>query len=151
MKTMKTSLAIIIAAFAINMAQAANYLTDFEAAKKKAKAEKKALLVKFTGSDWCRPCQTLDKNVFSKAAFKKSVAENYVVVVIDFPRKKKLPEAQAKANKALAKKYKVRGYPTVLLMNEKGKIFKNMGSYRGEDHKAYLKKLQSSAKAKAFR
>ena len=32
----------------------------------KAKAEKKNVLVEFTGSDWCPPCIAMRKNVFSK-------------------------------------------------------------------------------------
>ena len=38
---------------------------DFAAAKARAKAEKKDLLVDFTGSDWCGWCIKLDNEVFS--------------------------------------------------------------------------------------
>ncbi|HIX19757.1 MAG TPA: thioredoxin family protein, partial [Candidatus Akkermansia intestinigallinarum] len=34
----------------------AEWLTDLEAAKKQAAAENKAILVDFTGSDWCGYC-----------------------------------------------------------------------------------------------
>ena len=44
--------------------------TDFEAAKAKAKAEKKLLLVDFTGSDWCGWCIKLKQEVFDKETFK---------------------------------------------------------------------------------
>ncbi|HIX20459.1 MAG TPA: thioredoxin family protein, partial [Candidatus Akkermansia intestinigallinarum] len=45
------SLAAIVAP-----AFAAEWLTDLEAAKKQAAAENKAILVDFTGSDWCGYC-----------------------------------------------------------------------------------------------
>jgi len=64
MTMMKTSLFALLSLFAISVAHAGDYLTDLEAGKTKAAAEKKALLVKFTGSDWCPPCKALNKNVF---------------------------------------------------------------------------------------
>jgi thiol-disulfide isomerase/thioredoxin len=89
MKPLKASFFALIAAAAVGIANAGDYLTDFEAAKKKAEADKKPLLVKFTGSDWCPPCIKLNDEVFSKSSFKKAVEKDFVVVVLDFPRKKK--------------------------------------------------------------
>ena len=43
--------------------------TDVEAAVAQAKKENKAVLVEFTGSDWCPPCIMMRKNVFSKKEF----------------------------------------------------------------------------------
>jgi len=89
---------IILAIFSVAFpatAQAGDFLTDFDAGKKKAAAEKKCMLVKFTGSDWCLPCKNLDKQVFSKKAFKSEVEKDFVVVVLDYPRTKKLPAAQS--------------------------------------------------------
>src|SRR5689334_23913829 len=36
-----------------------NWLTDFNAAKERARTEKKLVLINFTGSDWCPPCMRL--------------------------------------------------------------------------------------------
>ncbi|MFT6178761.1 MAG: thioredoxin-related protein [Akkermansiaceae bacterium] len=150
MKTMKASIFALLAAFTVSAAHAGDYLTDFEAAKKKAVADKKPLLVKFTGSDWCPPCIKLQKEVFSKSSFKKAVEKDFVVVVLDYPRKKKLPKDQTAANKKVAKKYGLKSYPTVMLMDSKGKVFKSMSGYNGAGAKAYLKSVQDSLKAKKF-
>ena len=64
------------------------WLIDFEAAKKKAAAEKKDLLVDFTGSDWCGYCIKLSEEVFAHDAFKKGVADSCLLVEIDFPNDK---------------------------------------------------------------
>ena len=93
----------------------------------------------------------LNKEVFSKKDFKSGVEKDFVVVVLDFPRSKKLPKAEAAANKALAKKYKITAYPTVLLMDSSGKVFKQASGYRGGGVDSYLKGLQDSLKAKKFK
>lgn len=132
------------------MAQAGDFLTDFETAKKKAAKDNKPLLVKFTGSDWCPPCIKLDKEVFSKKDFKSAVEKDFVVVILDFPRKKELPAEQTKANKEVAKKYGLKSYPTVMLMDQKGKVFKSMSGYSGGGVEPYLKVLKDSLRARKF-
>lgn len=150
MTPLKTFVFAILSAVFAATAQAGDFLTDFEAGKKKAVAENKLLLVKFTGSDWCPPCIKLDKEVFSKKSFKSDVEKDFVVVVLDYPRKKKLPEAQTKANKEVAKKYGLRSYPTVMLMDSDGKVFKSMSGYGGGGVKPYLKALKTALKARKF-
>ncbi len=56
------------------------WMTDFEAAKVKAKAENKPMLLDFTGSDWCGWCIKLDKEVFGEAAFKDYAVAELVLV-----------------------------------------------------------------------
>ena len=46
------------------------WLTDYKKATAQAEEEDKPILVDFTGSDWCGWCIRLDKEVFSKDAFK---------------------------------------------------------------------------------
>ncbi len=150
MTPLKTFVFAILSAALAATAQAGDFLTDFEAGKKKAVAEDKPLLVKFTGSDWCPPCIKLDKEVFSKKSFKSAVEKDFVVVVLDYPRKKKLPEAQTKANKKVAKEYGLRSYPTVMLMDSDGKVFKSMSGYGGGGVKPYLKALKTALKARKF-
>lgn len=146
-----------------SLAQAGDYLSDFEAAQKKAKEEKKPLLVKFTGSDWCPPCKKLDEAIFSQKKFKEEVEKDFVVAVLDFPRTKKLPEGQLEANKKVAKEFEIRGYPTVLLINQDGKVIKTMVGYGGpppledgeepgKDYEvnAYLDQLKEALKAQKF-
>lgn len=94
--------------------------TDLEAAFKEAKEKDKAVLVEFTGSDWCPPCIAMRKNVFSKKAFVDKASGNYILVELDFPKGD--PELKKK-NQPYAKKYKIEGYPTVILFDSDGKEF----------------------------
>ena len=107
------------------------WLTDFEAAKTKAAAENKAMLLDFTGSDWCGWCIKLDKEVFSKQAFQDYAASNLVLVELDFPRSKE-QSAEVKAqNEALAKRYNIRGFPTILILSSDGELVEKTGYQRG--------------------
>jgi len=138
----------MISTATIGIASAGSFKTDFSAAKAEAAKEKKAMLVIFTGSDWCPPCKALHKNIFSKKEFVKGAEKDFVIVELDYPRKKKQSDALKKQNQELAKKYKIRGYPTVLLMDAKGKVFKT--AERPSSVKAYLEMLKTSLKARRF-
>jgi thiol:disulfide interchange protein len=94
--------------------------TDVDAAIAQAKKENKAVLVEFTGSDWCPPCIMMRKNVFSKKEFVDAASKNYVLVEVDVPQKDK---ALAARNQIVAEKYSIEGFPTVILLNGDGKEF----------------------------
>ena len=96
------------------------WLTDFEAAKKQAAAEKKPIMMFFTGSDWCGWCQKLHEDVLDKDEFRKLAGDKLVLLELDFPRSKKLPDAVKKQNDELGKKFKVDGYPTIVVLASDG-------------------------------
>jgi len=64
----------------------ANWLTDYEAAKAKARSDHKLVLLNFTGSDWCGYCKHMQAEIFSKPQFQDYAAKNLVLVELDFPR-----------------------------------------------------------------
>jgi thiol:disulfide interchange protein len=94
--------------------------TDLEKAFVKAKAEKKSVLVEFTGSDWCPPCIAMRKNVFSKKEFVDGASKKFVLVELDFPNGDGAVKAK---NEPFAEKYKIEGFPTVILFTAEGKEF----------------------------
>lgn len=94
--------------------------TDLEKAFEQAKAEKKSVLVEFTGSDWCPPCIAMRKNVFSTKEFVTAASKKYILVELDFPKGDKVVKEK---NAPYAEKYKIEGYPTVILFNSEGKEF----------------------------
>ena len=110
-----------------------------------AKKTNKAILVNFTGSDWCSWCIRLDKEVFSKPAFKKYAAKNLVLLKVDFPRNQLQTPAEKRANADLARRYGVRGYPTILLLDSKGSVITQTG-YRKGGASAYVRHLQQLLK-----
>ncbi|MEY4272023.1 MAG: hypothetical protein RL250_889 [Verrucomicrobiota bacterium] len=120
------------------------WLTDLDAAKKQAAAEKKDILVDFTGSDWCGWCIRLKKEVFDQPEF-ADASKKFVLVEIDFPRaKKQSPEVKAK-NEALSKQYAISGFPTILLLDAQGEVYAQTG-YQEGGAKKYLAHLGALAK-----
>ncbi len=122
------------------------WMTDFEAAQKKAAAESKDLLVDFTGSDWCSWCIKLNKEVISHDAFKKGVADKFVLVMIDFPRDNSaISEAVQKQNAELKEKFQIKGFPTILLLDAQGSPFAQTGYQPGgpEKYVAHLDELRA--------
>jgi protein disulfide-isomerase len=118
---------------------------DFEKGLAKAKATGKPALVDFTGSDWCIWCQRLDKEIFSQSEFKDYVKDKYQLVTVDFPQLHPLPQKKAEEHQALADKYHVEGFPTVIVLNGDGKEIGRLGYVEGGP-KAFIAELEKVTK-----
>ena len=118
---MKKFFTLFTAAIAAVMPlQAAEWMTDFEQAKAKAKQENKVILADFTGSDWCHFCIVLRRRVLDTPAFEEYGADKFVYLEVDLPRTTRLPEALWKQNNTLVSEYKVGGFPTVIVIDAEG-------------------------------
>ncbi len=112
-------------------AEELQWLTDVPKAVEKAKSENKLVMLDFTGSDWCGWCIKLHKEVFSQPEFADYAKKNLVLVEVDFPRRKDQSAELKKANQALQEKYKIEGYPTLILLNKDGKQVGQLGYMPG--------------------
>ena len=127
-------LALIAGASLLNAsASDVEWSTDAVKAQAKAKAEKKLVMLDFTGSDWCGWCIRLHKEVFSTAEFAEYAKKNLVLVEVDFPRKKELSAEQKKANQALQSKYEIKGFPTLIVLDGNGKLLGRLSYSDGTD------------------
>ena len=135
-KTLLAMLFAMLCAGTLCAATPEGWTSDFDAAKKLAAKEKKLLYVLFTGSDWCPWCIKLHKNVLDREAFKKFAADHFVLVYIDFPRNSKADDPEA--NEILAKKYKVEGFPTAMVMTPDGKVVREIDAM---PEKKYIEEL----------
>ena len=108
-----------------------NWTTDLGKAIETAKAENKAVLVNFTGSDWCKWCFKLSGEVFSQDEFKEYAAENLILVKVDFPRSISQSSETKAYNQSLAQQYGVQGFPTIIIFNSQGKPVAKTGYQPG--------------------
>ena len=126
-------------------ANAQNWQTDFTKAKEIATEKNQNIILVFSGSDWCAPCIKLEKEIFSSEEFKAYAKDNYVMLKVDFPRKKqnKLSKEQKVKNAELADKYNSRGYfPLVLVLDATGNVLLKT-DYRMVSPKEYIAILNS--------
>ena len=105
--------------------------TDYEASIAQAAASKKAILLEFTGSDWCPPCMKQNKDVFEQSAFEDYAKDKLVLVKLDFPRRKEQDPAIKERNQKLSTQYGVEVFPTIILLSPEGKELARQVGYGG--------------------
>jgi thioredoxin 1 len=89
---------------------------SFEQALKKAKKEKKLIFVD-AYAVWCGPCKWMEANTFREKEVGDAFNKEFINLKIDM-EKGEGPE--------LARKYNVRAYPTLLLIDGDGKVVKRI-------------------------
>jgi thioredoxin-related protein len=107
------------------------WYTDVDAALNVAQQEHKAVLLDFTGSDWCPWCVRLKHEIFDQPEFAEFAGDHLVLVELDFPRQKPISHEQSVANHALAEKYQISGFPTVIVLNNDGSTAGQLGYMEG--------------------
>lgn len=111
---------LAVAAAVLPAAAEITWLTTPDEAYAKAAETGKPVMIEFTGSDWCGFCKILHKDVLSSPEFEQALADKYIFLELDFPRKKPLPENQQKVNRELAQKMGITGYPSIVMTDKDG-------------------------------
>ena len=123
-----------------------NWLTDLSKAQAQAKDDNKLVLMDFTGSDWCGWCKKLDQETFSKQAFADYAKKNLVLVQLDYPQNKPQSDELKAANAALAKKYNIEGYPTLIAIKPDGTVVWTQVGYLEGGPQALIDQLDAAKK-----
>ena len=134
MKKLLSHLAASLAVIALTTSAAlaaTGWGDNYDKALAQAKAEKKLVVLDFTGSDWCVWCKRLDKEVFSKKEFLDYAKENLVLVEVDFPQGKQQAAALKAQNEKLQSQFKIEGYPTIIVLDSEGKKVGQLGYEEG--------------------
>ena len=107
---------------------------SWEEALDKAQNKEQAILLVFSGSDWCIPCIRLDNNVWKSSDFDNYTRNRFVLYRADFPKRKKnkLSQQIQETHNRLAEKYNKNGYfPWVAILNAQLELLGNL-SYNNE-------------------
>jgi len=132
-------------------AEGPKWLDSYDQAKLQATEQGKDLLVLFTGSDWCSWCIKLEAEVLNQDGFGAKVASDFVLLKLDFPKKKELTASVKEQNESLRIEFKAnhafRGYPTVYLADAKGVPYAKTG-YQPDGPEKYLEHLAFLKEAK---
>lgn len=104
----------------------------------RAQREQKPLLLLFTGI-WNTQAMGLSQEVFATKSFNEYVKENLVICYLKYP--KSITDAPP-ALRRIKEKFKVRGYPNVLLFNPNGEVHRGLRGYRTGKPVTYFNKLK---------
>ena len=118
------ALFVLIGTFSFAQSSAAEYkaendgwLVNVDEAYELSQKTGKPIMANFTGSDWCGWCKRLTKSVFIHDEFKTWADKNVVLLELDFPRRKQLPQEIKQQNASLQKAFGIRGYPTIYVFD----------------------------------
>ena len=118
------------------------WLTDYKKVLETARTEQKAVLMDFTGSDWCVWCKRLKREVFDTPQFAQYAKTNLILLELDFPNSKPQSDELRKQNNELQQRFGIEGYPTIVVLNSEGKPLGKTGYVSGGP-KAFIKKNES--------
>jgi Thioredoxin-like len=111
-----------------------------------AKDTHRLALVFVTGSDWSPRSIRLDGDVWMDPTFFDYVTTNFVLFDADFPQRTKLPAQLLAENTAFAHRYRVKHFPTMLLLRADGTEVERM-EYTSETALQVRRTLQGAMEA----
>ena len=129
-------------------AKLGRWTMDYRAVLKKAKKYKKPIFINFTGSDWCKWCILMAKNVFSKSTWKKFAKKNLYMAYIDFPKMDPslVPDKYVERNQKLMQEFGVRGFPTFIVLDYDGTEIGRLSAGENKTPKSFIKEIKDILK-----
>ncbi len=122
---------ITILAFALMVDGNLFHRGSFNEVKTKAREDKKLIMVDVY-TTWCGPCKLMDRTTFKDKKVVGLLNSKFVPFKID---------AEKGEGIEIAKKYKVAGYPCMLILDEKGNLIdKHLGYMPASNFLDWLKK-----------
>jgi len=95
---------------------------DYETAKAEAIKEKKDILIVLTGSEWCKPCVKMKKNVFENQEFVDYANEHFVIFEVNLPRHWDMNSKVYQDYSFFKEKYQTNALPSLVLLGSREKL-----------------------------
>ncbi len=132
---MKPLVALLLIAAPLAAQGPVRWEHDFQSALRRAKAENKVIFMDLW-TEWCGPCQYLQKNVFPSAEGQAALAKVVPFsALVEKRDRTPLPEGSK-----LAETFKLTAFPTLVILDSGGKeVRRQVGMFRtGAEFAAWL-------------
>ena len=93
---------------------------DWNVAQEKAQKSGKNILIILTGSEWCKPCIKMKKNVLETIEFEKFANESVEIFEINLPRNQDLNSKVVMDYQYFKNKFKTNALPSLILLDKEG-------------------------------
>ncbi|MDR6967923.1 thioredoxin-related protein [Flavobacterium arsenatis] len=90
---------------------------DYETAKVQAKNQNKDILIVLTGSEWCKPCVKMKKNVFENQEFIDYASQSFVIFEVNMPRNWDMNSKVYQDYAFFKEKYQTNALPSLILLD----------------------------------
>ena len=131
---MKTIIIPVVAALVAGIAGASEaWSTNPAEAMQQAVAQKKGVMLEFTGSDWCGACIMQKKQALSLPKVQEGITAAFIPVELDFPRKKQQDEQTRAMLETYKKSYGITGFPTLVFADAQGRPVHTVVGYANPD------------------
>lgn len=92
---------------------------DWNVTQEKAQKSGKKILIILTGSDWCKPCIKMKKNVIETIEFENYAEANVEIFEINLPRNQDVNSKVFKDYHYFKNKFNTNELPTIVLLDNK--------------------------------
>lgn len=120
----------------------AQILTSQEEAIERSKKEQKAILLIFSGSDWCQPCIRFEKQILQDERFLAFAKAELILLQCDFPQRGSLPADLLAQNEQLAERFNPEGsFPKLLLLSDNLTVRAPL-TYQNQGTEAFIQSIR---------
>ncbi|MGB1037397.1 MAG: thioredoxin family protein [Bacteroidia bacterium] len=144
----KSILTVLSIVFILGFSPTSSF-ESFENSLEQAKKSNKNLLLIFSGSDWCKPCILLKKNILDTEEFSTFSDSNFIQLHLDFPYKKanQLEKEEKLRNEKLAERYNSEGvFPKIVIIDYQQNILGEVHYSKSMDTNQLINQLKSFTK-----
>lgn len=98
--------------------QQIHWLTNYDEAVSLAQQSSKPIVMLFTGTTWCPPCQQLERKVIHHPAFAQAVGNRFIFLKLEFID----PATANSPYKFLVDRYNIQNFPTMIVVQPNGQF-----------------------------